>query len=202
MSAMPTTSERLYTVEEYLERERAAEIRSEYLQGRIVAMSGASRRHGLISMNLSGLLHAQLRGRPCEAFAADMRVQVAEADFFTYPDIAVVCEEPQLADSHHDTLLNPTVLIEILSPSTADYDRGRKFEYYRHLASLREYVLVAQDRVHVEHYTRQDDGSWRLTETDDPQAEVRLPSIGCTLRLEEVYEKVLPKEAENPSVLD
>lgn len=187
---MPTTAERLYSVEEYLELERAAEIRSEYLQGRIVAMSGASLRHGAISMNLSGLLHAQLRSRPCQAFAADMRVQVAEADFFTYPDIAVVCDEPQLADSHHDTLLNPTVLIEVLSPSTADYDRGRKFEHYRHLTSLREYVLVAQDRVHVEHYTRQDDGSWRLTETDDAGAEIRLPSIDCALRLQDVYEKV------------
>jgi Uma2 family endonuclease len=192
---MPTTAERLFTVEEYLELERAAETRSEYLQGLIVAMSGASLRHGAISMNLSGLLHAQLRGRPCRAFAADMRVQVAEADFFTYPNLVVVCEEPKLSDAHHDTLLNPTVLIEILSPSTADYDRGRKFEYYRHLASLREYVLIAQDRVHVEHYTRQDDGSWRLTETDDPNAEIDLPSIDCTLRLAEVYEKV-PLEGE------
>lgn len=199
MTAMPTTAERLYTVEEYLERERApeTEIRSEYLQGRIVAMSGASRRHGLISMNLSGLLHAQLRGRSCEALAADMRVQVAEAGFFTYPDLLVVCEEPELADAHHDTLLNPTVLIEILSPSTEDYDRGRKFEYYRQLDSLREYLLVAQDRLHVEHHVRQDDGSWRLTETDDPQAEIHLPAIGCTLRLEEVYEKVRFDEVED-----
>lgn len=192
MSAMPTTAERLYTVEEYLEIERAAETetKSEYLQGRIVAMSGASRPHNLMSVNISASLHSQLRGRPCETYAADMRVQVPEADYFTYPDLIVVCEEPQLADAHHDTLLNPTVLIEVLSPSTADYDRGRKFEYYRHLASLREYLLVAQDRVHVEHYTRQDDRSWRLTETDDPEAELHLPSIGCTLRLREVYEKV------------
>lgn len=190
MSAMPTTAERLYTVEEYLELERAAEIRSEYLQGLIVPMAGASRAHNLIVTSLVASLYGQLRQRPCEAYTTHMRVQVPEADYFTYPDLVVVCEEPKLADAHQDTLLNPTVLIEVLSPSTADYDRGRKFEYYRHLASLREYVLIAQDRVHVEHYTRQGDGSWRLTETDDPQAEVRLASIGCTLRLAEAYEKV------------
>lgn len=189
---MPTTAERLYTVEEYLERERApeTEVRSEYLQGRIVPMAGASRPHNLLVVNLVGSLHAQLRHRPCEVYSSHMRVQVPEADFFTYPDLAVVCEEPRLADAHHDTLLNPTVLIEVLSPSTADYDRGGKFEYYRHLDSLREYLLVAQDRVHAEHHVRQDDGSWRLTETDDPEAEIHLPAIGCILRLEEVYEKV------------
>lgn len=192
MSAMPTTAERLYTVEEYLELERApgTEIKSEYLQGRIVAMAGASRPHNLLLTSLLASLYAQLRSGPCEVYPSDMRVQVPEADFFAYPDLAVVCEEPELADAHQDILLNPTVLIEVLSPSTEDYDRGRKFEYYRHLDSLREYLLVAQDRVHVEHHVRQDDGSWRLTETDDPEAEIHLPAIGCTLRLEEAYEKV------------
>jgi Uma2 family endonuclease len=187
---MTTEVERRYSVEEYLARERSAETKSEFLQGEIVAMSGASRPHNLLVVNLIASIQRQLRGKPCEVYPSDMRVQVPAADFFTYPDLAVVCEEPRLADEFLDTLLNPTLLIEVLSRSTADYDRGRKFEYYRHLDSLREYVLIAQDRVHVEHHTRQPDGSWRLDETDDPEALLDLPSIGCTLPLAEVYEKV------------
>lgn len=190
MRPMTTEVERRYTVEEYLALERAAETKSEYLQGEIVAMSGASRPHNLLVTNLLASLHGQLRKKPCEVYPSHMRVQVPEADFFTYPDLAVVCTEPRLADEHFDTLLNPTVLVEVLSRSTADYDRGRKFAYYRHLESLAEYLLVAQAEVHVEHYTRQSDGSWRLEETDDPAAAIVLPSIGCVLSLAEVYEKV------------
>lgn len=190
MSAMPVTTERLYTVEEYLELDRASEIPHEYLQGRIVAMADPSRQHNLLVTSIGASLHGQLRGRSCEVYLSRMRLQIPSADVFTYPDVTVVCEEPELADEHQDILLNPTVLVEVLSPSTSDYDHGRKFAYYRQLASLIEYLLVAQHEARVEHYTRQPDGSWRLEETDDPDAVLDLPSIGCTLSLAEVYEKV------------
>jgi Uma2 family endonuclease len=190
MSAMPVTTERLYTVEEYLELDRASEIPHEYLQGRIVAMADPSRPHNLLVTSIGASLHGQLRGRPCEVYLSRMRLQIPSADVFTYPDVTVVCEEPELADEYQDTLLNPKVLIEVLSPSTSDYDHGRKFAYYRQLASLVEYLLVAQEEVRVEHYTRQSDGSWRLEETDDPAAVIVLPAIGCVLSLVEVYEKV------------
>ena len=190
MSAMPVTTERLHTVEEYLELDQASEIPHEYLQGRIVAMADPSREHGLLVIGVAASLYNQLRKKPCEVYPSTMRVQIPSADVFTYPDVTVVCREPELAGERRGTLLNPTVLIEVLSPSTSDYDHGRKFAYYRQLASLAEYLLVAQDEVRVEHYTRQPDGSWRLEESDDPAAVLTLPSIGCTLSLAEVYEKV------------
>jgi len=120
-----------------------------------------------------------------------MRVRVAATDFFAYPDLSVVCGEPRFGDEHLDTLVNPIMLIEVLSRTTSDYDRGTRFAHYRRLESLREYVLVAQERVHVEHYERQADGSWRLSETQDPAATIELPSVGCRLPLAEVYERVL-----------
>lgn len=190
MSAMPITTERLYTVEEYLELDRASEIPHEYLQGRIVAMADPSREHSLLVTSVVASLYNQLRRKPCEVYPGNMRVQIPSADVFTYPDVTVVCGEPELAGERRGTLLNPTVLIEVLSPSTSDYDHGRKFAYYRQLASLVEYLLVAQDEVRVEHYARQPDGSWRLEETDDSAAVLDLPSIGCTLALAEIYEKV------------
>lgn len=187
---MSTEAKARYTVEEYLALERASETRSEYHQGEIFAMTGASRRHNLLVANLLASLHGQLRGRPCEVYASDMRVQVAATEFFAYPDLSVVCGEPRFADEHLDTLVNPTLLIEVLSRTTSDYDRGTKFAHYRQLDSLREYLLFAQDRVHVEHYERQADGSWRLRETDDLGATVPLPAIDCRLPLAEAYEKV------------
>lgn len=178
-----------FTPEEYLAHERTAAYKSEYLTGQIVAMSGVSREHSLINSNLLAVLNRQLWDRPCEAHASDMRVKVRKREMYTYPDIVIVCGEAQYEDKQVDTLLNPTVVIEVLSPSTEAYDRGAKFGYYRDLPSLREYLLVAQDKMLVEHFVRAEE-SWVLTATTDPAATVRLPTIDCTLTLADVYHKV------------
>ncbi len=179
------------TAEEYLAIERRAQTKSEFLDGEMFAMSGASRRHGLVAGNCFAVLHRQLRGRPCETFAGDLRVRVSATGLYTYPDVVVVCGEAQFADAELDTLLNPTVVIEVLSKSTADYDRGTKFAHYRSLPSLQEYLVFAQDEALVEHHTRQQDGRWLLAEVRDPAAVLELAAIGCRLPLTEVYERVL-----------
>ena len=144
------------TPEEYLAKERKALTKSEYRDGRMYAMPGASREHNLITGNTLVELHVQLRNRVCEVYPSDMRVKVSAAGTYTYPDIVVVCDEPLFDDTYFDTLLNPTVLVEVLSPSTAAYDRGEKFTSYQKLDSLCEYVLISQDSVCVEHYLRQE----------------------------------------------
>src|SRR5712692_1128827 len=179
-----------YTPEEYLALERKAEYKSEYLAGEIFVMSCASRRHNLISGNVFASLHAQFRNRPYEVYMGDMRVKVSPTGLYTYPDVVALCGEPQFDDEQRDTLLNPTVIIEVLSPSTEAYDRGGKFGHYRKLTSLVECVLISQEEPHVEHYVRQSDNQWLLSETSSLQDAVQLPSINCTLVLVEVYEKV------------
>jgi len=179
-----------YTPQEYLALERKAEHRSEYFAGEIFAMSGASERHNLIALNVAASLHAQFRNRSCKVYASDMRVKVSATGLYTYPDVVALCGEPQFDDEQKDTLLNPTVIIEVLSPSTEAYDRGDKFGHYRKLASLAEYVLISQDKPHVEHYVRQPDNQWLLSEASSLQDSVQLPSINCTLVLAEIYEKV------------
>ncbi len=180
------------TPEEYLARERQAEARSEYLAGQTFLMGGASRRHVLIVTNVVGELRRQLKGRPCLLFSTDLRLRVTPTGLFTYPDVMVVCGEATYVDQEADTLTNPTLIVEVLSASTLDYDRGRKFEHYRSLASLQEYLLVAQAKVHVEHFQKQPDGRWVLAETSRRDDDVRLPSIGCDLALTEIYDKVDP----------
>jgi Uma2 family endonuclease len=179
-----------YTVEEYLTLERSAPYKSEFDDGRIYGMTGASRKHNLITVNIGRELSQQLKKRPCEAYSNDMRVKAAKANSYHYPDIAVVCGAPQFEDSHVDTLLNPTLLIEVLSPSTEAYDRGGKFAHYRKIATLREYVLVSQDQPSIERYVRQGD-VWILSEAVGLEASVPLESIDCVLSLSEVYDKVL-----------
>jgi len=178
-----------YTAEEYLTLERKASYKSEFHDGLIYAMTGASRRHNLITFNIARELGIQLKNRPCEAYVNDMRVKAAEARSYHYPDIAVVCDTPQFEDAQFDTLLNPTVLIEVLSPSTEAYDRGGKFAHYRKIASLREYLLVAQDQPGIERYLRQGD-VWILSEAIGLESTVPLESAGCALSLREVYDKV------------
>ena len=179
----------LLTPEEYLARERKALTKSEYRNGQIHAMPGASRAHNLITVHVTGELYIQLRTRTCEVYPSDMRVKVSAAGLYTYPDIIVVCDEPRFEDSHFDTLLNPTVLIEVLSPSTAAYDRGEKFRRYQYLDSLCEYILISQDRVRVEHYLRQEQ-TWNLTEFHALSDVFQLTSIGCELSLQAIYAKV------------
>ena len=187
MSSQPKT---YLTPEEYLAIERRNEYKSEYVDGEMVAMTGASRRHNIIAFNIANALGPQLRGRPCEGYPSDMRVRIPTTRAYMYPDVVVVCGEPQFEDDYVDTLLNPTVLVEVLSESTERYDRGRKFGFYRTIESLAEYVLVAQDECRVEQYTKQPDGRWLLTDHRSPEDSVELASIQCTLRLSEVYEKV------------
>lgn len=177
------------TPEEYLAAERAAPYKSEYIDGYVLAMSGASRAHNVLTLRIGGLLDAQLAGAPCEVYSADMRVKVSETGDYTYPDVVVACGDIAFEDDELDTLLTPTVIVEVLSPSTERHDRGDKFERYRRIASLREYLLVAQDRMLIEQYVRQDEG-WLLTTHDNLDDMVRLPSIDCALTLKDVYRKV------------
>lgn len=177
------------TPSEYLAQERKAEFRSEYLAGHIFAMSGASRRHNLIAGNFFREISAQMRDRACEAYTSDMRLKISPTGMYTYPDIVGVCDEPRFEDAHIDTLLNPQVIIEVLSESTEAYDRGEKFAHYRRLDSLRDYVLVAQDKIRVEHYVREGE-QWILSELSDPANTLYLASIDCRVGLAAIYEKV------------
>lgn len=188
---MTVPATRRLTSEEYLALERAAERKSEFLAGEMFAMAGANESHNLIATNLSRELSTQLRDRPCWVYGSDMRVKVSATGLYTYPDVTVVCGERQFEDARRDTLLNPTVIVEVLSSSTEAYDRGEKFAQYRQLDSLEEYLLVSQDRQRLERYVRQERGlEWLLTEANSPQAFVHLSAIGCDLALSEVYAKV------------
>jgi len=187
MSTLPTP---FLTPEDYLKIERAAEYKSEYYGGEMFAMSGSRRAHCLIVGCIIGRFYAQLRHRPCEVYPSDMRVLVSATGLYTYPDVVVACEKPQFADGIMDTLVNPTLLVEVLSPSTEAYDRGRKFEQYRKIVSLRQYLLVSSDRVSVELSTRQASGQWLLSAAGEPDEEVDLDSIDCRLRVGDIYEKV------------
>src|SRR5258708_1522075 len=189
LAPMSSPKPSLLTPGEYLELERKSEIRSEYIAGHMFAMSGASRRHGLIAGNLFREISSQLRGRDCEAQINDMRVKVSPTGMYTYPDIVVVCGEARFEDALIDTLLNPTVIVEVLSESTEAYDRGEKFAHYRRLETLREYVLVAQDKIRIEHFRRVGD-EWILSEATVAHATLTLASIDCHIEVAAVYEKV------------
>ena len=193
---MSTAEKRYITPTQYLAIERQADFKSEYFNGEMFAMTGASRRHNLIVGNTHGELRQQLKERACEAYMNDMRVKVSPTGLYTYPDVAVVCDDPEFEDAEVDTLLNPNVIIEVLSDSTEAYDRGRKFEQYRQLDSLREYILIAQDRVHVEHFVRDSDDRWILTESADLDDELTLPSIQCSLQVRDIYDKVAFDESD------
>ena len=178
-----------FTPEEYLASERKALTKSEYRNGQVYALPGASRKHNIIAVHVTGELYIQLRARSCEIYTNDMRVKVSSAGLYTYPDVVVVCDEPRFEDTYFDTLLNPTVLIEVLSPSTAAYDRGEKFASYQKLDSLCEYVLISQDRVRVEHYLRQEQ-ALNLTEFHALSDTFRLVSIECELSMQAIYAKL------------
>ncbi|MGA3015623.1 MAG: Uma2 family endonuclease [Bryobacteraceae bacterium] len=187
---MSTLPKSYLTPEQYLEIERKAEFKSEYYQGEMFAMSGARFAHIQIVANAMRELGQQLRGRPCQPLSNDMRVRVTATGLYTYPDVVVVCGEPRFLDDTFDTLLNPTVIIEVLSESTEAYDRGQKFEQYRSLESLAEYMMISSQRVSVERYTRQPDGSWNFTAKASPEDSLDLKSVGCHLLLADLYEKI------------
>jgi Uma2 family endonuclease len=187
MSSYPKT---FHTPEEYLKRERVSKVKHEYIDGQIVAMTGASRKHNLIVTNLVGELRPQLKGRSCELYANDMRVRVPSTGLYTYPDVVIVCGNPQFEDNYFDTLINPVLIIEVLSDSTESYDRGRKFIDYRSVQSLMEYILIAQSEYRIEHFLRQPDDRWLLSEARFLESKIELPTIQCFLSLREVYDKV------------
>lgn len=180
-----------FTPEEYLSLERLSELRHEYLDGSVYAMAGESVAHSLICYNLGGITHAQLRGTPCRGFSPNMKVRAGEGGLYAYPDLTIVCGEPAFADARSDVLTNPTVIFEVLSPSTEAYDRGEKFSRYRaQVESLRDYVLIAQDKPRAERHARRDDGSWELSVVEGLGGVLELPSAGCRLPLAEIYERV------------
>lgn len=176
--------------EDYLTTERAAEMRSEYHDGEVFAMAGASYAHNLIVANLIAALRPRLRGGSCAVLPSDLRLWIEASRRYVYPDVTVVCGDPRFTDEHRDTLTNPIVLVEVLSKATEAYDRGEKFELYRTLPSFAEYLLFAQDRPHCEHFVRQPGDRWLLTEEHRLDVPLELASIGCELTLEEVYEEI------------
>lgn len=169
---------------------RRSDYKSEYLDGEIVAMVGATELHNLIIVNVLASLHPQLRKRPCKLYANDMRVRVNPNGLYTYPDVIVVCGKPQFEDNQLDTLLNPTLVVEVLSKTTENFDRGENFRRYRTIPSLQEYLLIAQKSCCLEQYVRLPDNTWRLAEFDQLSDNIHLPSIECHLLLADVYEKV------------
>jgi len=186
---MATQTKPFLTPEQYLEIERQAEFKSVYYQGEMFAMAGAREVHVTIVGNLFAQLHQQVRARPCRAWVADLRVRVSP-ELYTYPDVVVVCGEPQFLNDTRDTLLNPNLIVEVLSPYTEAYDRGLKFEHYRSLPSVSQYLTVASDRVSAERFTRQPSGAWLLTAVSHLEDSLELESVGCRLALADVYEKV------------
>ena len=187
MSTQPVP---LLSPSQYLVIERAADRKSEYYAGEMFAMAGTSRAHNLIVANLIASLHSLFRGGPCEVYPSDMRVKVDATGLYTYPDVVVVCDKPEFEDAHVDTLLNPTLLIEVLSDSAEKYDQGKKSRHYRRLESLQEYLLISQYEPRVEHYARQEDGHWILTDAAGAEAKVPLAAIDAELLLSEVYARV------------
>lgn len=176
------------TEAEYLAFERAHEFKHEFIDGKVYEAHDVNMTHILISVSAMVTIHTQLYERPCLVLASRMRTRAPGAYF--YPDIVVVCDDVQVEDAEEDTLLNPTLIIEVLSPSTEAYDRGLKFQRYREIKSLKEYVLIAQDKPHIEHFVRQKDGLWQFSDVDGLETTLPLPSIDCTLALAEVYEQV------------
>ena len=176
--------------EEYLEFERKSASKHEYLKGEVFPMTGASLKHNLISVNITAEFRRQLKQTDCKVVTNDMRVKAPGATLYTYPDVVAYCGEPLLEDEQFDTLLNPCLIVEVLSKSTAAYDQEEKFGYYRTIESLNEYVLVAQNAHHVAQFAKQPDGRWLLTDIRGLESSVALTSVPCTLALEEIYDGV------------
>ena len=187
MASLPKT---FITPEEYLEIDRKAQVKSEYFAGRIIAFAGASKEHNLIVTNVIAGLHRQLIDRNCNVYPSDMRVKVSKTGDYAYPDVVVTCGDERFDDGSKDILINPIVLVEVLSGSTSAYDRGEKFESYRRIESLQEYLLITQQPYRADLYRRQNDLQWLLIEIYGPDGVVQLNSINCQLTLKEIYAKI------------
>lgn len=186
MSAIST----FLTPDQYLARERQASFKSEYYRGEVFAMAGASVAHTQIKDNLARKAGNQLENGPCQTFTSDLRVKVSASGLYTYPDMTIVCGQLELEDSHQDTLLNPQIIVEVLSDSTEKYDRGAKFAQYRQIASLREYILVTQNAPLIERFSRQADGKWMLAIFSDMSAIFELATLPVRIPLAEIYRGV------------
>ncbi|MFN7930612.1 MAG: Uma2 family endonuclease [Blastocatellia bacterium] len=187
-----------YSPEEYLRMERASDIRREYINGYVYAMAGESPNHGRIKMDAATAINIRLRGNRCETFTSDMKVRTPGLNIFGYPDVLVVCGKLVFHDQFKDVILNPKVIIEVLSPSTEAHDRGEKFASYRQLESLTDYLLIAQDKIHTEHFVRHGK-FWMLSEEKELTASVYLESIACQLTLQDIYARVEFPVTESPS---
>ncbi|HEU4387301.1 MAG TPA: Uma2 family endonuclease [Blastocatellia bacterium] len=189
-----------HSVAAYLATERQSQERHEYLDGEIFVIAGESPDHGSICSNISGQLYVQLRGTPCRVFSKDTKVRSGPAPFqpgkseglYSYPDVLVVCGDLEFHDEHRDVILNPTVVIEVLSPATEAFDRGEKWTRYQaYLPDLTDYLLVSQSKPQVEHFQRQDSGEWLYSRTHGLDGTVRLASIDCALKLDDIYERIV-----------
>ncbi len=178
------------TPEEYLEIEREAEFKSEYYKGETFALAGAGFHHNIISLNIASLLLNKLKDEDCFVFSNDMRLYIKEHSLYTYPDIMIVCGEIKFLDEQKDNVLNPILIIEVLSKSTESYDRGKKFEFYRSLSSLKEYVMVSSDHYLVEAYSKNENNLWELNDKNNPESSIKLSSISLQIPLKEIYSKV------------
>jgi len=186
---MPSLPKHRYSVDEYLALDREADYKSEYVAGEIFAMGGASPRHVLIMSNTAREFGSKLKNTNCQVYSADLRIQAAAGDAYHYPDVAVVCGRPEYLDGKKDTVTNPIVIVEVLSPATRSYDRGDKFASYRRIAALREYILIAQEACHVEHFVRKE-GGWDFSEIEDCQGDLLVTTLGIAIPLVEIYAKL------------
>ncbi len=184
---MQTATKQLMTVPEYLEFERASDAKHEFLDGEVFSMAGGTEMHSLLAGNLIRELGNRLKGRPCRVHTSDLRLKIEATGYHAYPDVQVVCGGARFADDHRDVLLNPRLIIEVLSPSTSSWDRGGKFWHYRHVPSFEEYILVSQDAWLIEHHTRQPNGGWLLETVSGPDGFLRLSSIATEIPLTDIY---------------
>jgi Uma2 family endonuclease len=185
----PPQAKIVWTAAEYLNFERNSPDRHEYEQGEVFLMAGASKKHNFISFNAASLLREQLRGRGCEVYHVDMRVGIPARQVYTYPDVAALCGDAQFEDATEDILLNPQVIIEVLSPSTEKYDQSLKFEHYKALASLQDYLLISQERPWAQHHSLQE-GAWQSQTYTSLSDSFALKAVPCTLKLAQIYEQV------------
>ncbi len=187
---MSSAAKAKLTVQEYLAMERASEIKHEFYDGDIFAMTGGTAAHSLIATNFASEARAALKDRPCVVFNSDLRVKVNSSGLYTYPDVTIVCGQQQFDDDQRDTLVNPTVIVEVLSKSTAIYDRGTKSKHFRKIESLQALILVEQDSPVVEVYRRQPEGNWLLTEATELSESIAIQPLGIVIPLSEIYRNV------------
>jgi Uma2 family endonuclease len=179
-----------YSIEEYFALEEQAEYRSEYCDGEVFVMAGSSANHNRITLNTASFLNTALAEKDCEVFVNDLRVQLEKQRYYTYPDILIICGEPIFVEGRQDTVANPILIIEVLSESTKDYDRGSKFAAYRNITTLREYILIDQDEIHIEAFVKDDAGTWRLRDYFEQDEALVFESLHLTLPIQQLYQRI------------